>query len=62
MISLNCGAKEDSQESLGLQRSNQSTLTEINSEHSLEGLMEPQYFGHLIQTALIGKDLDAGKI
>ena len=34
------------------QRSNQAILKEINSEHSLEGLMlllKLQYFGHLIQ-------------
>ena len=49
---LNCGVREDSWESLGLQgdpRSNQSTLKEINSECSLEGLMlklKLQYFGH----------------
>ena len=46
-------------------RSNQSILREINSEHSLEGLMlklELQYFGHLMQTALNGKVPDAGKI
>ena len=33
-------------------RSNQSILKEINSEHSLEGLMlklKLQYFGHLMQ-------------
>ena len=35
-------------------RSNQSILTEINLEHSLEGLMSKlklQYFGHLLQRA-----------
>ena len=35
-------------------RSNQSTLNEINTEYSLEGLMlklKLQYFGHLIQRA-----------
>ena len=45
-------------------RSNQSILREINSEHSLEGLivkLELQYLGHLMQTALIGKVPDAGK-
>ena len=46
-------------------RSNQSTLKEINSEYSLEGLMiklKLQYFGHLMQRGqLIGKDSDAGK-
>ena len=45
-------------------RSNQSTLKEINSEYSLEGLMlKLQYFGHLMQranslekTPMLGKD------
>ena len=39
-------------------------LKEINPEYSLEGLMlkmKLQYFGHLIEEWLIGKDLDAGK-
>ena len=51
---LNCGVGEDSWESLGLQRSNQSILKEISSEYSLEGLMlklKFQYFGHLMQRA-----------
>ena len=37
---------------------------EINPEYSLEGLMlklNLQYFGHLIRTADIRKDPDAGK-
>ena len=44
-------------------RSNQSILKEINTEHSLEGLvLKLQYFGQLIGTAeFIGKDADAGK-
>ena len=45
-------------------RSNQSILKEINPEYSLEGLMlklKLQYFGHLMQSGLIGKDPDAGK-
>ena len=45
-------------------RSNQSILKEINPECSLEGLMlklKLQYFGHLMQSQLIGKDPDAGK-
>ena len=46
---LNCGAGEDSSESLG---SNQSILKEINPEYSLQGLMlKLQYFGYLIQRA-----------
>ena len=47
----NCGAGEDSSESLGLQkRSNQSILNEINPEYLLGGLMlklKLQYFDHL---------------
>ena len=41
-----------------------SILKEINPEYSLEGLMlklKVQYFGHLMQSQLTGKDLDAGK-
>ena len=42
----NCGAGEDSCESL-----EQSILKEIDPEYSLEGLMlKLQYFGHLMQT------------
>ena len=47
-------------------RSNQSTLKEINSEYSLEGLilkLKLQYFGHLMQTAdSFEKTLMLGKI
>ena len=49
---------------LAARRSNLSILKEINSEYSLEGLMlkvKLQYFGHLIQSRLIGKELDAEK-
>ena len=46
--------------------SNQSILKEINSEHSLEGLMlmlKCQYFGHLMQRAdSLKKNLMLGKI
>ena len=45
-------------------RSNQSILKEISSGISLEGMMlklKLQYFGHLIQSWLIGKDSDAGR-
>ena len=42
--------------------SNQSTLKEISPEYSLEGLkLKLQYFGHLCNNQLIGKDPDAGK-
>ena len=45
-------------------RSNQSIVKEINLEYSLEGLMlklKLQYFDHVMQRAVIGKYLDAGK-
>ena len=45
-------------------RSNQSILKEINLEYSLERQMlklKLQYFGHLIQRWLTGKDSDTGK-
>ena len=45
-------------------RSNQSILNGINPEYSLEGLMQKlklQYFGHLIQSQLTGKDPYAEK-
>ena len=47
-------------------RSNQSTLKEVNSDYSLEGLMlklKYQYFGHLMQRAdSLGKTLMLRKI
>ena len=62
---LNCGAGEDSSESLGLQ-GDQSILKEIKTEYSLEGLMlklKLQYFGHLMQRAdSLEKTLMLGKI
>ena len=44
--------------------SNQSTLNEINLEHSLEGrMMKLQYFDHLMQRIVsLGKTLMLGKI
>ena len=45
-------------------RPNQSILKEINPEYSLEALMlkqKLQYFGHLMQRRLTGKDPDAEK-
>ena len=57
---LNCGAGEDSRESL-VRRSNQSILKEISPGCSLEGLMlklKLQYFGHLMQELTTGKDPD----
>ena len=64
---LNCGAGEDSWESLGQKgRSNQSILKEISPEYSLEGLMlkvKLQYFGHLMgRTDSFEKTLMLGKI
>ena len=70
MMLLNCGAGEDSYDSLlsiGQQerRSNQLILKEINSEDSLEGWMlklKLQHFGHLmpranslVKTLMLGK-------
>ena len=54
MMVLNSGVGEDSWEPLGLARSNQSILKEINPEHLLEGLMlklKLQYFVHLMPRA-----------
>ena len=60
----NCGAGEDSWESLGLPRSNPSILKEINPEYSLEGpRMKLQYFSHLMWRAdSLEKTLMLGKI
>ena len=62
----NCGAGEDSCESLWTARSDQSILKEISLEYSLEGLilkLKLQYFGHLMQTAdSLEKILMLGKI
>ena len=63
----NCGAREDSWESLGLQR-DQTILQEINPEYSLEGLMlKLQYFRHQTGTAhwlekIFESPLDSKKI
>ena len=51
LILLDCGVRDDSWESQTARRSNQSILTEINPEYSLEGLMLKltlQIFGHLM--------------
>ena len=63
---LNCGAGEDTWESLQLQGDQtQSILKEISPEYSLEGLMlklKLQYFGYLIQrTDSLDKTLMLGK-
>ena len=68
----NCGAREDTWESLGQQGDESPwrltprtvNLKEINPEYSLEGRMlklNLQYLGHLMQKADIRKDPDAGK-
>ena len=66
---LNCGVGEDSWESLGQKRSNQSILKEISPEYSLEGPMlklKLQYFGYLmwrvdsLEKTLMLKGLGAG--
>ena len=63
---LNWGGGEDYWESLGLQRSNQSILKEINPEYSLKGQIQKlklQYFGHLMwSTSSLGKTLMLEKI
>ena len=49
---LNCGAGEDSRESLGQQGDQISQSKKKQTEWSLEGLrlkLKHQYFGHLIQ-------------
>ena len=61
MMLSNCGAGEDTWDSLGPRISNQSILKEISPEYSLEGLMRKlklQYFGLLMGRA---DSLDAGK-
>ena len=63
---LNCGVGEDLRVPWTARRSNQSILTEISSEYSLEGLMlklKLQYFCHLMQrTDSSEKTLMLGKI
>ena len=61
---LNCAAGEYTWVSWTARRSNQSTLKEINSEYSLEGLMlKFQYFGHLmLRASSLEKTLMLGKI
>ena len=62
---LNCGAREDSWESLVL-HGDKSILKEINHEYSLEGLLlklKLQYFGHLMWRAnSLEKTLILGKL
>ena len=63
---LNCGARQDFWESLGLQGDEaKSILKEINPEYSLEELLPKpklQYFGYLMQWIdLLEKTLMLGK-
>ena len=63
---LNCGAWEDSNESLASRRSSQSILKKVYLEYFFEGQMlklKVQYFGHLMQRAdSLEKTLLLGKI
>ena len=61
---LICGIGEESWESLGWQRSNQSILKEISPDYSLEGLiLNFQYFDHLMQKVnSVERTLMQGKI
>ena len=64
LILLNCRAGDFLRDPWTSRRSNQSILKKINPKYSLEGLMlklKFQYFGHLRENWLIGKDPDAGK-
>ena len=63
----NCGVREDSWESLGLQRDQASqSILNINPNYSLKGLilkLKPQCFGHLMQRAnSLENTLMVGKI
>ena len=64
MMVLNCGAREDSLESLGQQGDQTSQiLKEINPEYALEGLMlKLQNFGHLLRADSLEKTLMLGEI
>ena len=66
LIPLSCGAGVLLRVCWTARRPNQSIITEINPEYSLEGLMlkqKLQYFGHLMQTAdSLEKSLMLGKI
>ena len=62
---LNCALREDSWESIRLQRSNKSILKKISPEYSLKGpilkLQTPILWPPDAKNWLIGKDPDAGK-
>ena len=61
---LNCGAGEDSWESLGQQDQTKHSWKKINPDYSLEGLkLKLQHFGHLVRRAeSLGKTLMLRKI
>ena len=65
LMLLNCGDRQDSQESLGQQR-DPTSLSQSSPEYSFEGLMlklKLQYFGHLMRrTDSLEKTLMLGKI
>ena len=65
LMFLNCGDRQDSQESLGQQR-DPTSLSQSSPEYSFEGLMlklKLQYFGHLMRrTDSLEKTLMLGKI
>ena len=61
---LNCGVGEDLKVPWTVRTFNQSIPKEINPEYSLERLMlklKFQFFGHVMQSRLIGKDPDDAK-
>ena len=64
LMLLNCGDRQDSQESLGQQR-DPTSLSQSSPEYSFEGLMlklKLQYFGHLMRrTDSLEKTLMLGK-
>ena len=69
LMLLNCGVGEDLRVPWTARRSIQSTLKEISSEYSLQGLMlklKLQYFGHLmgrsdsLEKTLILRKTEAG--
>ena len=66
LMLLNCGAGEDSWESLGLQGDPTSQSKEMSPECSLEGLrlkLKLQYFVHLMRRAdLLEKTMMLGKV
>ena len=59
LMLLTCGVGEDSWESLGLQGDPASLFRRRSTLGFLK--LKLQYFGHLMQSQLIGKDPDAGK-